>query len=74
MKVYCESSGENCFWIRNDFLKTTNSTSLDVSFVQAYLKPKKLLRTPPTTKSYRQNVIVIQSDKLEQYNWIKIKC
>ena len=58
--VYCESSGENCFWIRNDFL--ANSLNVNISLVQSYLTPKFLYR--PNGVDY----------KPENHDWVKVKC
>ncbi len=42
--MYCESSGVNCFWARNDLLET--NLGVDISFVQNYLNPVFLYRAP----------------------------
>jgi hypothetical protein len=40
--VYCESSGVNCFWVRNDILESV--LPVEISIVQNFLNPKYLFR------------------------------
>lgn len=52
--VYCEKAGVNCFWVRNDLLK---SLLFDVASLQATLTPDVLYRPSkvalePTTRKW----------------------
>ena len=54
--VYCETSGVNCFWLRNDLL--TSIIDIDVSVIQSVLNPSFLFKTPSfyyksTSKSWQ---------------------
>jgi hypothetical protein len=57
--VYCESTGNNCFWIRNDLL---NFIGLDVPQLQAILTPEVL---------YKKLSFVYQG---HSQTWHEVKC
>lgn len=42
--VYCESSGTNCFWMRNDLLE--NKLNINPKNAQALLNPEYMFRQP----------------------------
>ncbi len=58
--VYCESSGVNCFWIRNDLIK--NNLKFDVEILQKVLNPSFLYKQPSFVYKSTDNV------------WHEIKC
>ena len=58
--IYCESTGVNCFWIRNDLIQ--NNLGMNVSLLQSILNPQFL---------YKRFPVVFKNSSKE---WFRVEC